>query len=178
MKNYRLPRKGKILCAALIATFPAISVASDIPAYRMAVVSDLSEGRAILFGAYEKAVSRLETKRIRSQKRFSTYNNLCVAYTKTNNLEKAVEACDAALADTESRVAKRSRRYNDDYPAVRRDHAVALSNRGVLHAVSGNSELARLSFEEALEMDAFDKDPSINLALLKSMMKASPTSEY
>ena len=164
MKKIRSPRKSKFLCAALMATIviPVVGAATEVSAYRMAVVSDASQGRTILYGSYEKAIDKLAMKKARSHNRFSTYNNLCVAYTKTKNLEKAVQACDAAIAHT----------------AVRRDLAVALSNRGVLFAVSGNTEKARQSFEEALELNAYDKDPGINLSLLNSMAEPTMASEY
>jgi hypothetical protein len=50
--------------------------------------------------------------------------------------------------------------------AVRRLHAVALSNRGVAFAVSGQNERAQADFEAAARIESRLKEPAINLARL------------
>ena len=47
--------------------------------------------------------------------------------------------------------------------------AVALSNRGVTHAVTGSPELARDDFTSAMKVDTDMREPEVNLARLSNV---------
>ena len=86
------PRKYNVLRAVLIAVLmaPAVGMATDFPGYKMTVISDESQGRAILSGDYDTAIGKMTSKPVRFRGRFSTSNNLCVAYAKAKNIQKAI----------------------------------------------------------------------------------------
>jgi hypothetical protein len=93
-------------------------MASEFTGYKMAVISDESQGRAILSGDYDRAIGKMTNKPLRFRGRFATSNNLCVAYAKTKDLQKAIQACDAAVADVTSQVSK-NRLMNAPRPSHR-----------------------------------------------------------
>lgn len=119
--------------------------------YKMAAVSDRARGNVVLAGDYAKAIEVLGSK---SGKHFASSTNLCVAYTMTGDLEKAGTECDVALTLSED-------------SAVRRDTAVALSNRGVVKAVSGDVSGAQQDFTRALEINRKLLEASENLQTLR-----------
>jgi tetratricopeptide (TPR) repeat protein len=121
----------------------------------MAVISDESQGRAILSGDYDTAISKM--------------TNLCVAYAKTKDLQKAIQACDAAVADVTSQVSKNRLMANNKHPAMRRDLAIALSNRAVLFAIQGDLEMAQVGFKEAIKLGIGINEPQFNLFILESL---------
>ena len=143
-----------LACAGLIAMSGSASAEDNKSAYRMGVIIDAAEGKAVRKGKYEQAIARLtEAKRYRRDDQFARSTNLCVAYTKTGELEKAEVACEqAVMLHADNRVD--SERY----------HALALSNRGVLRAVKGDVELARADFEAATEIYRFVRFTKDNLA--------------
>lgn len=154
------------LVAALIACAP-LSAQEVEPAYTMTVIVDAAHGGKVTAGKYERAIEKITASK-RTRDSYSRHTNLCVAYTKTGQLDKATEACEAALAITlETRSPRRS------YPGVARAEsadrvylALALSNLGVLHAAKGNAEIARRTFREAMELDSGLSAPKTNLARL------------
>ncbi|MDJ0750070.1 MAG: hypothetical protein QNJ11_11330 [Woeseiaceae bacterium] len=122
--------------------------------FQMGIVVDEAHGRSIQTGNYEKAIARLTQRSPSKLRTFSSQNNLCVAYVKTAELGKAAETCQAAVDDMkklEARASKKSRR-SLKHRAYRSDLAVALSNRGVLFAVSGETARARADFQAAMEL--------------------------
>ena len=102
--------------------------------------------------------------KVRPSQRFFASNNLCVAYTKSGDLDSAKLACDEAvrLAPTEETVAMRSTATID-----RRYRALALSNRGVLRALAGEDASAREDFEAAINLKGGLSAPERNLAYLE-----------
>jgi tetratricopeptide (TPR) repeat protein len=138
-------------------------MASEFTGYKMAVISDESQGRAILSGDYDRAIGKMTNKPLRFRGRFA----LCVAYAKTKDLQKAIQACDAAVADVTSQVSKNRLMANNKHPAMRRDLAIALSNRAVLFAIQGNLEMAQVGFEEAIKLSIGINEPQFNLAILE-----------
>ena len=138
------------LLAALLAAAPLAAEETD-PAYTMMVIIDAAHGSKVTAGKYERAIEKI-TARKSSRDPYSRQTNLCVAYTKTGELDKATRACEAALALT--RDGKIDRMYR----------AVALSNLGVLHAAKGSQDIARRTFLEALDLDSGLSAPKINLA--------------
>ena len=171
MNNMMSPRRCNVVRAVLFAvlTAPAVGMASELPAYKMAVISDESQGRAILSGDYDTAIDKMTNKPVRFRGRFSTSNNLCVAYAKAKDMQKAIQACDAAVAAVTSSVSKNRLMANNKYPAMRRDLAIALSNRAVLFAIQGDLEMAQVGFEEAIELSIGINEPEFNLAVLEGV---------
>ena len=163
------------LTATLIATLAgtaallAVDVAhaqDNSTAYKMVVFSDQRHGVTVKKGKYEKAIEMLTAKPERRRDAFETRTNLCVAYTKSGELEKATASCDAALA-----LIREKQVHSSSLPAAaqlanERSLALALSNRGVLYAVHGDLENARSTFEEAMGLRARLAVPKRNLARL------------
>ncbi len=143
-----------LACAGLVAMSGSATAADNKGAYSMAVIIDAAEGKAVRKGKYDQAIARLtEEKRYRRNERFARSTNLCVAYTKTGELEKAEFACEQAVM-----------LHADNSVDSERNHALALSNRGVLRAVKGDVELARADFEAATEIYRFVRFTKDNLA--------------
>ena len=140
------------LLAALLAAAPLAAEETD-SAYTMTVIIDAAHGSKVAAGKYARAIEKI-TARKSGRDPYSRQTNLCVAYTKTGELDKATTACEAALAIT--RDGKIGRTYR----------AVALSNLGVLHAAKGSRDIARRTFREALDLDSGLSAPKTNLARL------------
>ena len=144
-----------ILALAILASPVAGADEPQVTPFQMGVMKNEAHGRGILSGHYERAISKLEKRRHSVVQRFSRQNNLCVAYVKMAELEKAASACEAAVAEVrarKARIEKKSRRSSESH-AYRSDLAIALSNRGVLLAVSGDTTMARADFEAVLALD-------------------------
>lgn len=118
--------------------------------FQMAAVIDRAHGNAVVAGDYDQAIANLDD----DQRYFESSTNLCVAYTMTGELEKADAECASAL-----RISKRKE--------IRRDIAVALSNLGVLKAVSGDLDGAQEDFSRAIRVNRKLPYASENLQLLQ-----------
>ena len=155
--------------AALLATgltAENVSAQEAQPVYTMTVIVDTAQGHKVAAGKYDRAIARLTAKKS-PVNRYSKDTNLCVAYTKTGDIDNATEACEAAVeAMRKRRVARSSFSTSEAATSNRVYLALALSNLGVLEAVKGDAELARKRFEEALELDAGLSAPKVNLARL------------
>jgi hypothetical protein len=132
--------------------------------YAMVVHEDTLQAGSIMSLDYDRiraAITRLEGVGFKS---FDVYNNLCVGYTMTKAFEKAEVACDAAVQAHDA-INDDSRPYlgfGSTNTAERRQ-AVALTNRGVLKAVSGDMLGAREDFAAASELSSAVKAASVNL---------------
>jgi len=168
MKYVHIERLSRplALLAALIVSAPLAAQETD-PAYTMTIIIDAAHGNKVAAGKYERAIEKITaTKSARDP--YSQHTNLCVAYTKTGELDKATEACEAALAITLDTQSPR-RSYSGAMQAGKADRihlALALSNLGVLHAAKGSPEIALRTFREALELDTGLSAPRVNLARL------------
>lgn len=155
-----------VLLAAFLVSMPLAAQETD-PAYTMMVIIDAAHGGKVAAGKYERAIEKITaTKSARDP--YSRHTNLCVAYTKTGELDKATEACEAALAITLGSKKPRSG-YLGSAQFERNERmyrALALSNLGVLHAAKGSPEIARNTFRKALELESGLSAPRINLARL------------
>ena len=138
------------LLASLFAAAPLAAEETD-PAYTMTVIIDAAHGSKVAAGKYQRAIEKITASKS-TRDPYSQQTNLCVAYTKTGELDKATRACETALAITDN--GKVDRVYR----------AVALSNLGVLHAAKGSQDIARRTFREALDLDSGLSAPKINLA--------------
>ncbi|MDJ0711747.1 MAG: hypothetical protein QNJ14_15260 [Woeseiaceae bacterium] len=155
--EHRLKLNRRVLSAVALAILaPSAALANDasVAPFKMGVVEDAAYGRTIQSGNYEKAIAKISERGRSTQATFSVQNNLCVAYVKTVSLDKAADACDAALAEIKTREARalRKSRRSPESQAYRSDLSIALSNRGVYLAVLGDAEKARADFQAAVDI--------------------------
>ena len=144
------------------------AASADEPAFTMTTIIDSAHGAEIAAGKYEQAIEKI-TAIDDDEYTFFNSTNLCVAYTKTGSVADAVLACDAAIEqansmsfDRQSYLSRHSQeRMRSKYVAL------ALSNRGVLRAATGDVELARQDFVEALGASARSSVVKTNLARLE-----------
>ena len=138
--------------------------------YTVGVISDAAQGRQVLQGKYEEAIRNIKPSQRGAYARYYAANNLCVAYVMTRNIDAAATACNDAITaiqgivDRQPRSAKRS----DIVRTQRKFLAMALSNRGVLSAISGDEESARKDFTQALALAARLPAPASNMARLST----------
>lgn len=148
----------RLLAAILgIATMsvPALAHEDRAQPFTMGVIIGQAEGSKVRAGKYEQAIERITRSGRRVPTRFADNVNLCVAYTKTHDLEKASESCEAAIAEVkgqENRVSRIKSDRNHEVLAYRADLALALSNRGVLRAATGDTKRARMDFLAAIKL--------------------------
>jgi tetratricopeptide (TPR) repeat protein len=164
MISYRMIGKatGKLLLMGMFAMIVPIAQAQEnASAYVMTVIHDRAAGEQVLSGAYDQAIESLTANTAKRSRKFAASNNLCVAYTKSNRLPEAEQACSAALRSSKTA-------YVSWYDAnSKRDfYAVALSNRGVIRAVSGDIEKARQDFKAAMKFSTSVTAAAENLAVL------------
>lgn len=163
---------GALLAAASISSLASAHETGATP-FTMATFIDDSYGRTIVSGKFDKAIKKITAGGHRSPDSFSDQNNLCVAYAKAKETEKARTACDAAVALAkmqESRATMKNRDRSMIVRASRSNLAIALSNRGVLLATTGNAELAREDFVAAIYFETgFAKTVAANLDRLDKM---------
>ena len=133
-------------------------------------------GAEIESGKIDAAIAALESDSASSDSAYVRSNNLCVAYIKAKDLEKATDACDEAVQQirtasetlAEKKYVPRKKRV-----ALREDLAVALSNQGVVVALNGDAEQAEKLFRESIELDRRDKMFKTNLERLSYAPYAS-----
>jgi Flp pilus assembly protein TadD len=155
---------GRILLTGMLAAFAPIAQGQESSsAYVMTVIDDRAAGDQVISGAYDQAIESLTAIVSKRGNGFAASNNLCVAYTKTNNLAQAERACSAALRSSKATYVSWS-----DVTSKRDFHAVAVSNRGVLRAVTGDVEQARQDFKAAMKYSSSVTAPAENLAVLEA----------
>ena len=149
-----------IFAVSAVLTAPASAhdvSATDAQAkpYTMAIIINDAQGRKVQSGQYERAIDRLTRSGSHTPSRYADQVNLCVAYTKAKELQKAGNVCEAAIANAKQREYAVSKRAMNTTAAraYRADLAIALSNRGVLMAATGDKELAKQDFLAAIELD-------------------------
>ena len=142
--------------------------------YTMTVIRDAAQGATVVQGDYEKAVARITGRRV-ALNPFAGFTNLCVAYAKIGKIDEADDACDTALAIVrDPNWEHRSGVMTGYGERTRRKYlALALSNRGVLHAIRGDESAAEQSFDEAIKLDQRNTAPRVNLARLEAGIPAS-----
>lgn len=151
-------RKGPKRTASSFAAIAALTVSvcsyagETKPAYIMTAYLDSAHGRKVVNGQYARAIDKITTSSARRASTFESKANLCVAYANTGDYDSATEVCDEALAKVRQRVGNKPTR---ELPRIDRiDLAIALTNRGVLHALTGDLQRARVAFLEARELKA------------------------
>lgn len=146
----------------LAASMQVASAESSQSGFVMTVIADRAQGEKVITGDYAGAIEAITSPGGRQRDEFAVSNNLCVAYTKSNDLTSAGTACAEAL-----RVSQAAFGPYDTY-RKRRDHALALSNRGVIRAITGDTDGARSDFERAAELHDSLRAAADNLARLDS----------
>lgn len=156
---------GALFLLASVSTSASASASASnetaiVTPFTMTVMIDEAHGRKVESGKYDVAVDQITSGGLRSPERFAEQNNLCVAYAKLGDLEKAIAACDAAVVKAKERQRLGAMHYartaEDDW--YRRNLAIALSNRGVLLAVRGDADLAKVDFLAAIELETPQSD--------------------
>lgn len=164
------------LALGLLGSLTAHAAEPPPQGYVMIVYSDLSHGKKIMRGAPEEVIARLSRRIDGPKSGVADQINLCVAYAKTKQIDLATTHCDAAVAES-SRAANRGRSSNmfgrQEARAALTDRAIALSNRGVLHALLGESDKATLLFEMAMSFEATEEYAQNNLARLEASIVES-----
>jgi Tfp pilus assembly protein PilF len=144
------------MCALSLAA-ASTSAWSDTgaPRYEMAFFSDSHQGSKIENGKYQQAIEKISTK-AGSGIALHAKTNLCVAYTKSGDIEAARIACEEAVvaAKTFRKVPRSDHAMETPAQMRARYLAIALSNRGVLRAVTGDFDAARADFDAALAQEA------------------------
>ena len=137
----------------------------DASKYRMAVFLDSAYGEALVAGEFEQAIEQLDA----DGGKYGAVNNLCVAYIMASDADNARVACEHAVEKTEKRL-----RHADSWlrQAYKRDAAIALTNRGVVLAVSGDLAGAQEDFERALRFRSRLEEPEANLIRVRSALAA------
>lgn len=156
---------------ALLGTSPVTAAEENLRGYVMIVYSDRAQGEFVLEGNHEKAISALLRRHDGSPARFADQVNLCVAFAKTRQLEKATRFCDLALASSSSQARRRVTNYalgQHVRQVAATDRAIALTNRGVLHAIAGETDAAQDLFEEAKAARVIGTYAHNNLARLQT----------
>lgn len=154
--NTALHGLGALISALVFATSLLVTTAQaetfDANQYRMLVISDQDAGDELLAGRYADTIDSITRSSLRSDL-FSANNNLCVAYVRVKKADKALKACKKAV--------DRSRRES------RRNKAIALSNLGVVRALTGDIDTARHNFRAALRLHGRLEAPRENLDRLE-----------
>ena len=166
-----LHRMKLLVLSALLGTSLAMADDKRPRGYVMVVYSDRAQGEVVLEGEHEKAIAMLLRHDDGRAVKFADQVNLCVAFTKTRRFDQATRFCDMALASSGRETRRPVTNYSLGQYARKvaaADRAVALTNRGVLHAVAGESEEARDLFEEAQDVGVIGKYAQNNLARLRS----------
>lgn len=167
----RLRRNGLALILSLLGSQLALAGAPE-DNFKMIALIDQAEGELIVAGDYRKAIDKLAASGLRSTS-FSAHNNLCVAYTKEKKLEQAEIECNKAVALRNSINTAINPYMDTNTRNKARDKAIALSNRGVLHAIKGDQQRALQDFETSLQVYDRLRDVRENLALLNVQAVAS-----
>lgn len=140
--------------------------------FSMTVVSDRAEGKSILSGSFDSAIDKISERSDHRQTSFEIQNNLCVAYAKAKQLEQAIDACEAAMRSLQAKKdVFEGRRYlrTTKREAYIANLSIALSNQGVLYAVSGEHAQARDNFMAAMDLETDRSAARDNLHRLSSI---------
>lgn len=176
MTNHVKPKlvrnRIEVVAAACVALLASTASAETEPKYTLNVISDAAAGHEILAGRYEEAIATLDPDSGGAADRFFAANNLCVALIKAAEFDSASKTCDLAIELVDKRVfAGRSVLYGAYSDGTYKKYlAMALSNRGVLRALMGDTALALEDFVAAAELDTRVPSPEINMARLEISM--------
>lgn len=162
----KLARTGAgILTTIALVVGAGPAAAGEAESYRVAAIKDTAYGNLIMREEFDRAIERLERRDRKGIAGFYTATNLCVAYIKTASFADAEVSCARAVDAIEAVLAEKDRGdAAAELSSARRFLALALSNRGVMHALTGRDAAAQADFEAAREIESRLEEPSINLA--------------
>lgn len=163
----RNPLHRRFLVAIGFAMVASTAIADDAPKFTMTVFEDVALGADIIAGHYDKAIDAASVDMSKNDV-IRIESNLCVAYAKTGEIERAERACDAAIAAIRAKKSFYRYRLSDESAghARKRFMAIALSNRSVINAVKGDYAAARKDLDMAQELDTQLAVVKINLERL------------
>lgn len=158
---------GAAVLAGLAATAHA-----EPGSYAMVVLEETRYARSIMSRDYDRTMDAIDKLEAMGMKTFNVYNNLCVGYTMTKAFDAAKIACDAAVeAHDEHRTDLAP--YEGFGASSDRREAIALTNRGVLRAVSGDLAGARDDFSAAAGISSEVKAAGSNMERLSARISES-----
>jgi len=145
----------------LVALMTCHTAAAD-SAYQLTAYADDAKGHYVVDGEYSMAIEKIESQSVRH---FASETNLCVAYTVSGDDAAAKGACDSALTMIVEGKSDRSVRVYGNY---RRSLAVALSNRGVFRALTGDLQGAKVDLTRAVDLRSNLRQAKLNLLRLEA----------
>ncbi|MDX1499610.1 MAG: hypothetical protein R3176_06920 [Woeseiaceae bacterium] len=170
-RNRRRLRVGVAYAILAFAAVPAAAAAdAEDPRYVLGVIEDTAYAETIIDGDYATAIAAIDTKRRHLLNRFYAANNLCVALVAARDFDRAAPVCNGAVEMLQPRAKAVRRGSAAEYARLT---AIALSNRGVMHALNGDEGAARSDFGAARELGARLEAPRVNLAKLDTAGAAS-----
>lgn len=172
-RNRTTKNPGLVVLTLSLAAFAGTVQAADpdIKPFAMTVYEDSAYGHSILNGKFDRAIEKLSANS-KATSIAKNATNLCVAYAKSRELDKAIAACDIAVAELTSKklsMDKHPNRQVEFRASMLAELSIALSNRGVLFAVKGEHEKARKSFLTAIQLDFDRSQAQENLVRLNSV---------
>ncbi|MFK8054188.1 MAG: hypothetical protein AB8F65_14565 [Woeseiaceae bacterium] len=138
---------------------------TDSSAFIMSAVEDAAGGKQIMAGEYEAAADDIRKDGRQRYDAFARATNLCVSLTLSDKLDAAESHCESAV--------QQSRHPNHVYkvgadgrPNPSLSRAIALSNLGVLRALTGDLTAAQRHFERAASTSTKLDNPTHNMSRL------------
>jgi hypothetical protein len=138
-------------------------------AYQLTAIADEAKGKYVVDGEYNTAIEKIEGQAV---KLFAAETNLCVAYTISGDDVAAKDACDNALTLIVEGKSTRSVRMYGNY---RRSLALALSNRGVFRALTGDLQGAKVDLTRAVDLRSNLRQAKLNLLRLEATVEGLET---
>ncbi len=126
----------------------ALTAGEHSEPHGLTIYSDVAGASEILSEDYDKAIEIMLNTPSSGEARVSLLNNLCVAYTLSEQLESARTTCDHAIeeASEPKNYGDLSRKYNSAR-TMRRYVAQAQANRGISRTLSGDALGAALDIK-------------------------------
>lgn len=158
MNSAKVRRFGQ--CVGVGLFVGSVFFCSSVSAQKIAesrsltIYSDVAGASEILAGDHANAINLMLAARSIGETKILLSNNLCVAYTLSQQLELAGVACDRAVYEAEQ-----SRNYGDwfqrrvSFRAKREYKARAFANRSILRTLSGDSIGAARDLDSAIDLD-------------------------
>lgn len=157
--------RAALVTAAM--TIAAGSVEAGTP-YVFTAIDNSRHGLDVLDGQYAEAIARIREDG-GADLDFGESTNLCIAYTKSGDMQAALASCDRAVDIARETNGMYWLSHADvPYNARRKDLdlVIALSNRSVVHATIGDDLMALEDLREADSLRPYLNAVSKNLAVL------------
>jgi hypothetical protein len=146
-EGFNRVRKAGIALVGAVISGAAISAGAEHfdNRYEMTVFGDSFDIQFFTANDLAGAIQRIEDLPNTRPNRFTNANNLCVAHTKLGDFTQAAVHCDEAV-----KLGKLAARITMNGAGGKRDYATALTNRGVLKALSEQHADAIADFDRAI----------------------------